>query len=137
MDKQLQDKVAAIALGTRTWAEDRAYQSDYNPDNLMGWCAIASAELHKRLTADGIAAEIHMSISLAHLCHCFCVVEDHVVDVTATQFWEYESKPVVIIHCREAEVNEYHKGAEVFGCSADLRRFQKRERWPSDQICFA
>jgi len=127
----------AIALGTRTWVEAKAFRSDYNAEDLNGWCAIASAELHKRLTQEGIDTSIHMWINGYGECHCFCVVDDHVVDVTATQFKEFKEQTVVIMHTKEAEALEMYRGVEVFNSGAALRRFQKRERWPSNQIAFA
>jgi hypothetical protein len=137
MDKLLHGRVTAIALGTRSWAESRAYRTNYNPEDLEGWCAIASAELHKRLKAEEIPAEIHMWVSGFGECHCFCVVEDHVVDVTATQFKAFKLKTVVIMHKKEAEAFEYYTTTNVFTSAAQLRRFQKREHWPSNQIAFA
>ena len=137
MDKLLHGRVTAIALGTRSWAESRAYRTNYNPEDLEGWCAIASAELHKRLKAEEIPAEIHMWVSGFGECHCFCVVDDHVVDITATQFKEFRDRTVVIMPMLTAMEYEMYRGTEVFKCGKDLRRFQKRERWPSCQIAFA
>jgi len=137
MNKQLHGRVAAIALGTRIWVQERADRKNYNPKDLLGWCAIASAELHKRLTAEGIAADIHMWVSEWHECHCFCVVDDYVVDVTATQFKPFRTQELVIMHHKEAEAYEMYQSTNVFSDASELRRFQKRDRWPSDQICFS
>jgi hypothetical protein len=137
MNKIRHGQVAAIALETRMWVEAKAQRSNYNPENLLGWCAIASAELHKRLSDVGITAEIHMWSADSGECHCFCVVDDHVVDVTATQFYKYTNETVVILHQREAEVNEYHTSTYTFTEAAQLRRFQKKEQWPSHQIAYA
>ena len=137
MNKQLHGRVAAIALGTRIWVQERADRKNYNPEDLEGWCAIASAELHKRLTQDGIEADIHMWVSEWQECHCFCVVDDHVVDVTATQFKPFRTQELVIMHYKEAEAYEMYQSTNVFGCALELRRFQKRERWPSEQIAYA
>ena len=137
MNKQLHGRVAAIALGTRIWVQERADRKNYHPEDLEGWCAIASAELHKRLTAEGIAADIHMWVSEWHECHCFCVVDDYVVDVTATQFKPFRTQELVIMHHKEAEAYEMYQSTNVFTDASELRRFQKRDRWPSDQICFS
>ena len=137
MNKQLRGRVTAIALGTRAWVQERAERTRYNASDLEGWCAIASAELHKRLTAAGIDADIHMWVSEWHECHCFCVVDDHVVDVTATQFKQFRTQELVIMHYKEAEAFEMYNSTRTFGCAADLRRFQKKEHWPSNQIAFA
>ena len=119
------------------WVQERADRSDYNPRDLEGWCAIAAAELHKRLTADGIAVDIHMWDSEWGECHCFCVVDDYVVDITATQFRQFQGQELVIMHYKEAEAYEMYNSTRTFGCAADLRRFQKKEHWPSEQIAYA
>ena len=136
MNKQIRGRVAAIALETRAWVSERAFLSNYNPDSLEGWCAIASAELCKRLNVEGIAAQIHMWVSGWGECHCFCVVEEHVVDITATQFEEFWDKELVIMPMLEAFEYEMYRGTEVFECGKDLRRYQKRNRWPSYQVAF-
>ena len=137
MNKQLHGRVAAIALGTRIWVQERADRKNYNPEDLEGWCAIAAAELHKRLTADGIAVDIHMWVSEWGECHCFCVVDDYVVDITATQFRQFQGQELVIMHYKEAEAYEMYQSTNVFATAADLRRFQKKARWPSEQIAYA
>lgn len=136
MNKILHDTVAAIASGTRLWVEGKATRSDYHPDSLMGWCAIAAAELHKRLIAAGIDSKIHMWDSGCGSCHCYCVVDDHVVDVTATQFPMFRNEPLVIMHCRLAGAYEMYRGTNVFADAQELRRFQKRECWPSRQLAY-
>ena len=137
MNKLIRGLVAGIALEVRIWAMPKAFRSNYNAHDLTGWCAIASGELHKRLTAAGIDAEIHMWISEYCECHCFCVVDDHVVDVTASQFAEFSSQEVVIMPMLEAMEFVMYRGTELFGTAKDLRRFQKRENWPSEQTCYA
>lgn len=129
--------VQKIAQDTRYWAEQRAQKNSAPScgEGLAGWCAIAAAELHKRLTAEGIESAIHVQDDSE--CHCYCVVEDHVVDVTATQFREYREKDVLIIHVKEAETNDYHAGQKVFNSAADLRRYQKRAGWPPSQTAYA
>lgn len=134
MDQILRDQILVIAHDVRLWTEQKAIRSDYHPNDLMGWCAIASAELFKRLTAKGIKAEIHMHDY--SYCHCFCVVDDYVVDVTATQFYEYRNETIVFKHVKEAEVHEYYVTSKVFKCANDLRECQLREAWPSKQIAF-
>ena len=131
----LHDTVAAIATETRHWVQAKADQTNFHPDDLNCWCAIAAGELHKRLTKAGIKSQIHMWTDWGS--HCYCVVEDHVVDVTATQFKEYRDVPVVILHQKEAEVNDYHRGSFVFDTARALRRHQTTHRWPSEQLAYA
>jgi len=137
MNKLLHGRVTAIALGTRAWSQEKAERTRYNPDDLQGWCAISAAELHKRLISEGIDADIHMWQSEWGECHCFCVVDDYVVDVTATQFGQFRNQELVIMHYKEAEVFEMYNSTMSFGCGKDLRRFQKKQGWPSYQIAFA
>lgn len=136
MDKVLHDSVMAIAVDVRHWVEARAtYGED---DDLNGWCAIASAELHRQLAKAGIASEIHMwHWDLDESAHVYCVVDDHIVDITATQFKQFRNVPVVILHCREAEVYDFYQTKEVFKDPLELRRMQKKTRWPPDQVAFA
>ena len=69
--------------------------------------------------------------------HCFVVVEDHIVDVTASQFWQFKDQNLVIMHVREAEFYEMYRTVKTFSCGAALRRHQKRDKWPSNQICYS
>ena len=134
MDRTLYDTIFAIATETRAWVQAKADKSDYHADDLNCWCAIASGELHKRLVKAGIDSKIHMWNDWG--CHCYCVVEDHVVDVTATQFKPYRDVPVLILHCKEA-YHEFHQGSLVFDSARALRTHQKNTRWPSQQIAYA
>ena len=135
MDKALQDTVAAIAFETRMWVQAKADQANYHPDDLLGWCAIAASELSRRLNTAGIPTTIY--VKNEYPCHCYCMVDDYVVDVTATQFREYKDVEVLILHSKEAEVNEYHCGTMQFGTGAELRVYQQKTRWPSCQLAFA
>lgn len=135
MNKYLFDTVATIASETRHSISRRAKLSNFGYKDLTGWCAIASAELHKHLLIKGIKSVIHVHNDGFYGDHCFLVVDDHVVDITATQFREYKNVEVVIKHVKEAEVNEYHTTTKTFNTASDLRVYQKRSGWPSRQIC--
>ena len=128
-------RVHEIALEVRSWCEKEADKAG-RPDSLMGYCAIASAELFRRLEKAGIFAEIHMQTGFDGS-HVYLVVEDHVVDVTATQFGEFRYQPVVIIHYKEAEQHYFYQSDEIFGTPKDLRKFQARAKWPNNQIAKA
>jgi hypothetical protein len=137
MDQNLLDTVRATAESVRFWAEGRA-EGTYKEGDLNGMCAIASAELWRQLNREGIAAEIH-----AWLCpmdkqsaHVYLVVEDHVVDVTCTQFSKMRNIPVFIEHVREAERFDWYHSQEVFPSPAELIRWQKKGRWPADQVAW-
>lgn len=133
MDKALQDIVTAIAWEVRLWAEGYARFGDQ--DDLNGLCAITSAELYRRLEKAGIVSEIHMwTWDLDESAHVYCVVDDHVVDVTATQFKQFRDTKVVIMHCKEAEAYDFYQTKEVFETVEQLRKQQKKALWPSDQV---
>jgi hypothetical protein len=134
MNKKL-TRVHEIALEVRSWCENEADKAR-REDNLVGYCAIASAELHKRLMKVGIQSEIHMHNG-DFLSHVFLTVEDHVVDVTATQFSEFRYHPVVIIHCKEAQQYEFFETDETFVDVMSLRKYQAKYKWPANQIAYA
>jgi len=133
MKQALHDTVLAVATDVRYWAEGRSRNDDLN-----GWCAIASAELFRQLQKEEIPAEIHYSLDRhdGESCHVYLVVDDHVVDVTATQFKQLRDKPVVIMHSREAEAYDFYNADEVFHSVEDLRAYQKKHRWPAEQIAY-
>ena len=128
-------RVHEIALEVRSWCEKEADKAG-RPDSLMGYCAIASAELFRRLEKVGIFAEIHMQNG-GWGSHVYLVVDDHVVDVTATQFSQFSGTPVVIIHYKEAEQHDFYQSNEIFGTPKDLRKFQAKTKWPNNQIAKA
>jgi hypothetical protein len=129
-DKQT---IEAIATDVRYWAEGRSQRED-----LGGWCAIASAQLYRELVKEGFTPEIHMwSWQRDASAHVFVVVEDHVVDVTATQFKQFRDKPVVIMHCREAEAYTFYQTVDVFKTADALRAHQKRTRWLAAEVAYA
>jgi len=128
-------KVRAVAEEVRDWAEDLALKRDkYQDKCLNGYCAIASAELHKRLSKEGIRATLHLSIQSCGSCHVYCVVSDYIVDVTATQFRELRDQPIYIIHHREGQQYYFYDDTEVFDDHRALRRHQVQTGWPQDQV---
>ncbi len=135
---QEHELVLHIAKEVRAWAEDHAAEKGWKED-LCGMCAIASGELQKRLAVVGIAAEIHVWTSEEDgwTSHVYVVVDDHVVDVTATQFREMKQHPVYIVHKREAEVHEWYRGQHQFESSKELVRWQRRKQWHQQQIAYA
>ena len=128
-------QVHEIALEVRSWCEKEADKAG-RTDTLVGYCAIASAELFRRLEKAGIFSEIHMHNSF-RVSHVYLLIDDHVVDVTATQFSEFRYQPVVIIHYKEAEQHSFYHSDEIFGTAKDLRKFQTDAGWPNNQIAKA
>lgn len=135
MNKELKALVLSNANGVRAWAEAKTAKEQWPSRDLACWCAIASAELHRRLTAVDVVAELHMAIDPIG-CHVYVVVDDHVVDVTATQFMGNHPK-VVVKHMKEAEAKWYWQTSDVFQSATELRNHQIRTKWPKAQIALA
>lgn len=136
------DHIFAIAQGVRYDIEARAQRrksqivpgSIGNHERLAGWCAIASAKLFLELQKNGIESEIWMWVSDHGDAHVFNFVDDHVVDITATQFREHRDQPVLILHSKEAMAYRHYQVTKQFGSVKELIADQKRERWPADQV---
>ena len=128
MNKQTRLKVRAAALAVRAWAlgKDRADR------DLCGWCAICTAELFKRLKAEGIPSDIILHESNA-CSHVFLNVGGWVVDPTATQFGHRGDDGVLILHEKESEVYDFLEPAAVFDSVEDLVKYQRRVGWPKSQ----
>lgn len=123
-------RIRSIAQDVREWAETLDGE---RMSQLCGYCAIASAELHKRLEIAGIKSEIHVSDDGASA-HVFLVAEDYVVDVTATQFPEFSWLPVVLLHEREAQAHWFYETQAKFATVAELCRYQAKHKWPQHQM---
>lgn len=136
MKRVSQKFLESMALQVRGWAEDEELRCEFYRPDLNGFCAVASGELSRRLAAEAIPHEIHMSTG-DYGCHVYVVIEDVIYDVTATQFPEYRNTKVLIKHMREAEVNWYHQTDEVFKTADDLRAHQKRRKWTTWQIAYS
>ena len=124
-----------IAASCRTWAEEFAGSTEWADQSLNGLCAIASAKVFLELKKRNYRPEIHL-YSGSDCAHCFVVVEDYIVDITATQFWGNRDQKVVILHEKEATEFEYYTTSKVFGTVKQLRKHQESTRWPSYQIAF-
>ena len=134
MDMILEKKVITIARNARAWAEQKAHELNqaYNVPALSCWCAIASGKLHTDLIAADIPAVIGLSESEG--AHAYVVVDDHVVDITATQFGIKEK--VFVRHLKEADRYWWYKEPMFFNSSSDLRKYQQHRRWPRSQIAY-
>tara|TARA_R110000868_G_scaffold391553_1_gene661767 strand:+ start:137 stop:547 length:411 start_codon:yes stop_codon:yes gene_type:complete len=129
------DLVQSIATDVRYWAEGVA-EGTYKEGDLNGMCAIASAELWRHLNRKGIKAELHGWICPQdeQSAHVFLVVDDHVVDITATQFSKLKNKIVFIEHKKMAERWDWYRSQDVFNDPKELIRWQKTWGWPGDQV---
>lgn len=131
-------QVLTRARQARDWAEyqDLLCESrDYPSNDLNGWCAIASAHLSRLLAQDGIEHRICLAESCEG-CHVFVTVGDYIVDVTATQFSEYQNEPVLLAHSRQLEHNWFHDPVLFFYDADSLRKHQLATGWPKNQTAY-
>lgn len=121
-----------IAKQVRAWAEVTAKTLGIS-QNLQGMCAIASSELHTKLNALGIQSTLAMARN-SDFSHVFLLIEDHILDITATQFGgTFRNKKVVYMHQRMAESYPQYKIDVEFNTIAELRSYQIKYHWPIDQ----
>lgn len=131
MDQALRNIIYSAAARIRAWAENLPQNRRRRDQwSLDGFCAIAAAQLWRELHSLGITAGICVHTSRDGSSHVFLKVEDHVVDITATQFG---LDPVVILHERLAAEHWFYDVWEQFDNPARLREHQVREGWPVEQ----
>lgn len=135
MDHVTRASVIRIAKEVHQWALDEASTDE---DCLAGWCAIASAKLFTKLQAASVAAELRMWTCPDTLnSHVFVVVEEHIVDVTASQFIEFAYQPVVVMPESESFAFQFYQHSDVFRSVDELRHHQIMTRWPKKQVAYA
>lgn len=136
MNRTLRTTVINSARKIRAWCEaENVSQGGPKYTNFSGWCAIASARLFQELTTAGIQPEINMAVDGdTGVSHVFLVVDDHVVDITATQFEPFQDKKLVIMHAKEAEVHWFYQPKESYRSVNKLREAQISRNWPKSQL---
>jgi hypothetical protein len=101
----MEKRIKHVAMLVRDAVTKHAKQIGLS-DNLGGTCAIASFTLARILCREGIPA-----FPVVGYCygggHCWVEVCGKVVDITATQFKEYEDKPYLAFGIAEKEYNHY------------------------------
>ncbi len=116
-----------IAQDVRIWAEENHLWMGFH-DDLRGMCAVASAELFRRLEENQIGA-----VFACNPDHCFIVCKDYyLLDVTASQFGEDD---VVLIQDYESidPVNyPYWQVSDCYNSISELLTYQK-VKWPARQ----
>lgn len=125
------EQVKKIAQQVRRWAVKNRDNYDYSfPHDLGGMCAIAASQLWKRLTEAGIEAKLAIR---NHGCesHCFVIVDDYIVDVTATQFG---MEPIEIIPKKQARKHWFWKHTKLHDTATELRTYQLKTGWPFEQL---
>lgn len=130
-DMDQTQRILDAAQRIRVWAENLpANRRRRDQRSLDGFCAIASARLWLELRKQGITAELRVHTDSTGASHVFLAVDDHVLDITATQFG---LKPVVYMHEREAARYRFYDVWHVFSNPRDLQDHQRAEGWPADQ----
>ena len=122
-------RIRRIAQNVRYWCEDN---NSHFPPNLEGMCAIAAGELNRRLQRAGFDSKIVVVEDKDGIsAHCFCMVESLIVDVTASQFGDYD----VLVMKRRARspIPWYHHMGTVLQTRRQLTTHQKRTGWPRSQ----
>jgi hypothetical protein len=121
--------VLPVALEVREWLHKRARSQTHD---MCGYCGVGSAELWRRLQAKGIASTICVHVS--SFGHVFLEVDGHVVDVTASQFYQLANTRVAIFTEGEAKAYDFYEVAEAFQDDRELIRWQKSANWPRWQV---
>ena len=131
--------IYSIADTTRKWAENYAKSNGFD-SNLCGLCAISSAKLFTSLKKEGYSPEIRLHDGSTS--HVFVVVNDHIVDITASQFG---MKSIEIVHECEVGVYDYNSDdskyywyhTDVLTSVKNLIKFQRKYGWPPSQIALS
>ncbi len=125
----MEKKIKRIAMRVRkvmiAHAETVGYRSD-----LGGMCAVASFTLSRMLCREGIPAYPVVGYCCGEG-HCWVEVNGKVVDITATQFREYEDKPYLTFSLADKEYNHYET-LEVMNTEST----DKLDDWPPEQRPF-
>lgn len=130
MKQKEKNKIKAIALQVRLWAEKYAAENYFDSD-LCGLCAIASSKLQKALRKENILSEIHVAVDADDFsCHVFVVIKNYIVDITATQF----KKGKIVLRQRKEKMEWFWTTKKIFKTSNGLINYQKKECWCPDQI---
>lgn len=127
------DLVYLVALDVRAWAEKYQKTSPGRYwEGLGGLCAIASAKLKYDLESVGVP-----STFVANNSHCFLIVEDHIVDITATQFQRGFSK-ITIVSKENPIVKEQHFWKQIHQGKTfeEIQVIMKKNGWPEHQQPF-
>ena len=128
------NQIKTIARSVRKWAEKTYGNSNYFTKSLSGLCAICSYRLFLKLKEKGISSEF---VNNYWSQHCFVLVDNYIVDVTATQFC-YEKKMPKVLVKRLDKVND----REIWSIgdrARDPNHIRKiLKQWPKEQQpCFS
>lgn len=134
--------IAKTALYVRNWCELNCCKYDSWPDTLSGMCAIASADIYRRLKKKGIHSDICVAEDEeGEFCHCYVMINDFLVDATATQFHHEIKKPLkkILFGKYDDIMNKYGQHwfwntTLRFSNANSFRIWQKDTNWPKSQV---
>lgn len=133
MDKR---KIILIAGRVRRWMEQKAGEYEICPVDLGCGCAIACARLLGELLKNGIN---DAGIILGEG-HTYIMIDDHILDVTATQFNGFEKRKVLFMPWSEFLALPQKKTWWTYDpnppvkCPKEFRNSQISYGWPDEQI---
>ncbi len=136
IDHELRIQLISAARQVRAWTEARDDSLEYPSEDLNGWCAIASGQLSRLLHTLEINHEIHIA-ECPLGCHVYIVVNDHIIDITATQFQKYRNEPVLFEHRALVSGDWFYKPMHVFENADALREHQVQNKWHRHQIAYS
>lgn len=126
-------QICKIMQSVRDWCYDNRYNINpkgYDTD-LCGMCAIASAKLFEALEQLGYKPTIAIAECEDDAAHCYIVCNDHVLDITSSQFG---MEPIEIVHEKLA-CDLWFWNTKIILYSVDeLIKYQKKTRWPKYQL---
>lgn len=118
----MQNKLVSICQKVRKKVEKLSRKVDFSDKSLSCLCGVASGYLFLALQKAGIKAKIAVSEI-----HAFLLVEDQIVDITASQFGKED---ICIIDAKTA-IEDFWEIEFVF---KTLRGFINHQReWPTEQ----
>lgn len=128
-----QDKLRAVAKAVREEVVRKNEDEELGfGDYLEGMCAVASVILFQKLKDNQfdprIAYALHNNEEEAHV---FCIVDDLIVDVTATQFGFFDVE-ILKIGCPHSQ-RWFWKPVRKFATVEELVIRQKKDGWPRHQ----
>src|SRR6266850_2310085 len=129
-------EVNRIAQAVRRWAERNRLQLGCSYPDLCGLCAIASAELYRRLKRYDSSLKVELAYAEDMLCghfgHVFVIFNgDTIIDLTATQF-EGDYASVEVRKLRSCN-SWYWTPINRFDDDESLHEFQVETDWASWQ----
>lgn len=135
-DLERRKKILEIAKETRKWAMQNRHKNGF-PKDLCGMCAIAAMRLFDDLAENGIQAKLAIN-NRTGAGHCFVLVDDDVIDITATQFG---MEPVFVrplehaqsISRRQWKISPW-KYTKMHDSSRSLQRQLRNSGWPFEQV---